>query len=227
MIRINHKWKLAGILAVVALVVTSCYTDKSKRNIEFSPNMYNSLPLEPYSQTDFSGAMTGGHYAATGNSGPANPIFADGLNAQKAPEGTIPREESWIRPEAYMPYPFANTPEGKDSARQFWTSPLNNVSMNEKGYECTEATYLKGKTVYETFCVMCHGANGDGQGNLVTSGKFGAVPNYRDPAVIVLSEGEMFHSITHGKGVMGSYASQVTPMQRWQVICYIRKFQEQ
>ncbi|MDX2250558.1 MAG: c-type cytochrome [Bacteroidia bacterium] len=227
MVRFNHKWKIAILLGAVALVVTSCYTDKSKRNIEYSPNMYNSLPLEPYSQTDFSGGMTGGHYAATGNSGPMNPIFADGLNAQKAPAGTIPREESWIRPEAYIPYPFTNTPEGKDSARQFWTSPLNDVAMNEKGYECTEKTYLTGKTVYETFCIMCHGTNGDGQGNLVTSGKFGAVPDYRDSVRAALSEGEMFHSITHGKGVMGSYASQVTPMQRWQVICYIRKFQEQ
>jgi mono/diheme cytochrome c family protein len=32
----------------------------------------------------------------------------------------------------------------------------------------------------------------------------------------------MFHSITYGKGVMGSYASQVTRAQRWMIIKYIR-----
>lgn len=227
MTRILHTLKLATILGLTALLASSCYTDKSHRNIEFSPNMYNSLPLEPYSQTDYSGPSIGGHYAATAEGGPLNPVFPNGLNAQKAPEGTVPRAESWYRPEAYTPYPFADTPEGKDSARENWLSPLNNPERNEKGYECTEASYLRGKTVYETFCVMCHGANGDGQGNLVTSGKFGAVPNYRDPAVSVLSEGEMYHSITYGKGIMGSYASQITPNQRWEVICYIRKFQEQ
>jgi hypothetical protein len=36
----------------------------------------------------------------------------------------------------------------------------------------------------------------------------------------------MFHSITWGKNSMGSYAAQITPQQRWEVICYIQEFQE-
>ena len=222
-----NKWKLIAVVGTVAILVSSCYTDKSKRNIEFAPNMYNSLPLEPYSQTDYTGTNTGGHYAATTGNGPLNSIFADGLNAQKAPEGTVPRtSDSWYRPEDYSPYPYSNTTEGKDSAATY-ISPLNNPEQNEKGYECTEATYLRGKQVYTTFCIMCHGPNGKGQGQLVTAGVFAGVPAYTDAAIAGLTEGQMFHSITYGKGIMGSYASQITPMQRWEVICYIRKFQEQ
>jgi mono/diheme cytochrome c family protein len=37
-----------------------------------------------------------------------------------------------------------------------------------------------------------------------------------------MSDGTMFHSITYGKGLMGSYASQVTRAQRWMIIKYIR-----
>jgi hypothetical protein len=35
----------------------------------------------------------------------------------------------------------------------------------------------------------------------------------------------MFHSITYGKNLMGSYASQVTPKQRWMIISYIKSKQ--
>ena len=32
-----------------------------------------------------------------------------------------------------------------------------------------------------------------------------------------------FHSITYGKGMMGSYASHVKPDDRWKLICYIKE----
>jgi SNF family Na+-dependent transporter len=37
--------------------------------------------------------------------------------------------------------------------------------------------------------------------------------------------GQMFYSITFGKNLMGSYASQLTAKQRWQVITYIKSKQ--
>ena len=40
-----------------------------------------------------------------------------------------------------------------------------------------------------------------------------------------MTDGTMFHSITYGKGVMGSYASQVNRKQRWQLVKYIRTLQ--
>lgn len=32
----------------------------------------------------------------------------------------------------------------------------------------------------------------------------------------------MFHSVTYGKNLMGSYASQLNTLQRWEVIAYIK-----
>jgi len=37
--------------------------------------------------------------------------------------------------------------------------------------------------------------------------------------------GQMFYSVTYGKNLMGSYASQLNRKQRWQVIAYIKQIQ--
>jgi mono/diheme cytochrome c family protein len=46
-----------------------------------------------------------------------------------------------------------------------------------------------------------------------------------DPVVLNMSEGTMFHSVTYGKNTMGSYASQMSTKQRWEVIAYIKSKQ--
>ncbi len=195
------------------------YNDKSERNKVFAPNMYESLPLEPYSQTveDNGGTETA-----------KNDIFDNGLSMQDAPEGTVPRTyEAWYKSEEYVPFHYPNTPEAYDSAGiHFNDSPLDNSLRNDDPYNCTELTFEKGKTHYERFCIMCHGPNGMGQGNLVTSGVFAGVPAYNDDAHKNLPPGKMFFSITYGKGVMGGYAYQLTPKERWEVICYIQEFQK-
>jgi hypothetical protein len=40
-----------------------------------------------------------------------------------------------------------------------------------------------------------------------------------------MPEGTMFHSVTYGKGFMGSYASQLTRKQRWMIIHYVKSRQ--
>jgi hypothetical protein len=37
-----------------------------------------------------------------------------------------------------------------------------------------------------------------------------------------MPEGQMFYSLTFGKNLMGSYASQLSAKQRWEVITYIK-----
>ncbi len=216
--------KFAGVCVLVAGLMTGCYKDKSHRNIEYAPNMYNSLPLEPYSQTIVNNTELGGYYAGAPKDGKVA-VFKDGRSAQNAPAGTLPRSESWYNHETYETYPFSNSTDGYDSAGVLWPSPLSVEGMNEGGHNCTSETYASGKRIYEVFCVNCHGATGDGQGNLVTSGKYAGVPAYNSRPNI--TAGNMFHTLTYGKGIMGSHASQLTPKQRWEVICYIQDFQKQ
>jgi hypothetical protein len=41
-----------------------------------------------------------------------------------------------------------------------------------------------------------------------------------------LPEGKMYHTLTYGKGLMGSHASQLSQKDRWLVIEYIKVLQQ-
>lgn len=131
----------------------------------------------------------------------------DTLQANRMPVvGTIPR--------GFMPYPYPNTPEGYELAGAELHNPLPK----------TDANVAEGEALYGKFCVHCHGASGEADG-LVAAKLSGKPPSYKDAAIMALPEGKMFHSITYGKGIMGSHASQVSKEERWKIIMYIRKLQ--
>ncbi len=71
----------------------------------------------------------------------------------------------------------------------------------------------------------CHGESGQGDGGTVTNGGFPPPPAYNGGALKNLPEGKMFHSITYGKGMMGSHASQLTKEERWKIIQYVKVLQ--
>jgi mono/diheme cytochrome c family protein len=82
------------------------------------------------------------------------------------------------------------------------------------------------KRLYLINCGICHGAKLDGNGPLY---KDGSGPFPAKPATLVgdakyesMPDGEMFYSVTYGKNMMGSYASQLSTTQRWQIIHYIK-----
>jgi mono/diheme cytochrome c family protein len=57
-------------------------------------------------------------------------------------------------------------------------------------------------------------------------GPYPAAPrNLLDDYTKKLSDGQIYHAITYGKGQMGSYAAQVYPEQRWWITAYIRSKQ--
>ncbi|MDI9337579.1 MAG: DUF3341 domain-containing protein [Alphaproteobacteria bacterium] len=84
--------------------------------------------------------------------------------------------------------------------------------------------------LYLVYCGICHGQKYDGNGPLYKdgSGPFPAKPAtlVGDPKYDAMPEGQMFYSVTYGKNLMGSYASQLTTKQRWMVIKYIKMQQE-
>lgn len=94
-------------------------------------------------------------------------------------------------------------------------NPLNVDSVDMKESE----------RLYLVNCGICHGGKLDGNGPLWKdgAGAFPAAPkNLLADDMKKLADGTYFHSITYGKGQMGSYASQLNTMQRWMVISYIR-----
>jgi mono/diheme cytochrome c family protein len=82
--------------------------------------------------------------------------------------------------------------------------------------------------LYLVNCGVCHGAKLDGNGPLWKDGNgpYPAAPkNLMGDDMKKMADGTMFHSVTYGKGQMGSYASQLSTTQRWMVIAFIKSKQ--
>ncbi|TDS63600.1 c-type cytochrome [Myroides indicus] len=135
-----------------------------------------------------------------------SPAFKNGKEGQLPAEGSIPR--------GFTPEAYPNTTEGLEQARANLKSPL---AENEKDLE-------KGKELYAIYCSVCHGAKGDGKGNLVKREKFLGVPDYKDRE---LTEGGIYHVITYGLNAMGSHANQLTQHERWLVTDYVLKLKSE
>jgi mono/diheme cytochrome c family protein len=88
------------------------------------------------------------------------------------------------------------------------------------------AELKEGGRLFNIYCGICHGTALDGNGPLYSSGKFAAMPaNFKDAKYLHMSVGQMYAAIKYGKNMMGSYAGQLDPHQRWMVIAYIKKNQ--
>ncbi len=131
-----------------------------------------------------------------------------GTEALVPPENTIPR--------GWLPYGYENTPEGKELAR-VQMSPLDSLQRDEN--------LATGKELYDIYCAICHGAKGKGQGNLVKREKILGVPSY-DDAARNITVGTTFHTVQYGLNSMGSYASQMSTTEMWQVSEYVMKLKE-
>lgn len=80
-----------------------------------------------------------------------------------------------------------------------------------------------GRKYYGSYCIVCHGARGDGMGYIVP--KFTMPPSLYSDKLMAWRDGRFYHVMTLGQGLMNSYASQLTPEQRWAVVHYIRVLQ--
>lgn len=129
--------------------------------------------------------------------------FNNGITAQKPVEGTIPR--------GFEPEEYDNTPESLAKAKLELVSPLQNIS---------ESDLNEAKALYTIYCAICHGDKGDGKGNLVKREKILGVPSYADRE---LTEGGIYHVITHGLNSMGSHKNQMSQHERWLVTHYVIK----
>jgi mono/diheme cytochrome c family protein len=182
-------------LAALLIAAIGCSDVKRTPGKVYMPDMANSRAYETYS---------------------ANPVFADGRTSQGPVAGTVKRGEE---------YPVhIEMDKAGDTVNYFASSSLPNPfdSLDADQMKETERLYLIN-------CGICHGAKLDGNGPLW---KDGDGPYPAKPASLVgdakyesMPAGQMFYSITYGKNLMGSYASQLTAKQRWQVITYIKSKQ--
>lgn len=137
-----------------------------------------------------------------------NPNFKDSMTERQPVAGTIARGMS-------MPFAYPKTNEGYEAAGKELKNPL----------EKSEANLTEGKRLFEIFCIHCHGAEGKGDGSIIQNGKFPPPPKYNDQ-LKDLPEGKMFWTVTYGKNLMGSHASQLSQEERWKIIMYVQTLQK-
>lgn len=141
--------------------------------------------------------------------------FSDSLTARRPAEGTIPFDPEYVD-EDYnpnLPYPYPDNTQGYEKAGKELENPL----------PLTKENIEEGKQIYTTYCSHCHGEEGKGNGPVIESGH-PPPPSFTGP-LSDLPEGKAFHSITYGKGLMGSHAKQLDKKERWKVVQYVQKLQ--
>lgn len=86
----------------------------------------------------------------------------------------------------------------------------------------TPESIASGKKMYGYDCAMCHGKDGDGNGDVAVSMKLKLL-DYRDPASLKdVTDGELFNIIKNGKGKMPPEGDRAKPDLIWDMINYIR-----
>ena len=83
-----------------------------------------------------------------------------------------------------------------------------------------------GKLMYDTYCSVCHGADGKGKGLLGDAYPL-PVPDITRPDLAARKDGFFFLRISNGGQQMPAYAYATSPHERWQLITYLRTLQQQ
>jgi mono/diheme cytochrome c family protein len=88
----------------------------------------------------------------------------------------------------------------------------------------TPTLLARGQGRFNIFCAPCHGLAGDGDGIIVKHG-FPAPPSYYIDRLLAAPAQHFYDVMTHGYGVMFSYADRLDPHDRWAIAAYIRALQ--
>lgn len=86
----------------------------------------------------------------------------------------------------------------------------------------TAASVAAGKRIWGTDCAFCHGATGDGKGDLVEPIELKLL-DYREPkALEKFTDGELHYIIVTGKGKMPAGGGRLKGERAWHLVNYVR-----
>jgi mono/diheme cytochrome c family protein len=218
--KMNVKAIVKGTLGIATvLLMSSCVSDPDSSGLEYMPDMYRSPAIEPY--VDY-GEIRGRE----------NSEIKMKVSAMVPPSNTVPYvgtdQENVL---LMLPY-FRKANVAFKETHGMYGADLTTVdeyalAVNDKNplkltAENSEAMFKKGKELYASMCMHCHGEKGDGNGPMVTSNAYAGVPNYTDRTT--LGDGQIFYSIYYGKGAMGGHSSIINKREIWTLVHYVRRF---
>jgi hypothetical protein len=140
-------------------------------------------------------------------------LFADGTSARAPLPGTVPAAGGAL----------AGTSSGRLGGEQeILRQKLE--TAERMPFPVTLSLLHRGRERFDIYCAPCHSRVGDGDGMVVRRG-FPAPPSYHTPRLREAPDRHFYDVMTHGYGIMRSYADRVPPEDRWAIVAYIRALQ--
>ncbi len=131
----------------------------------------------------------------------------------------------------YMP-DMADNPTVK-AQEDYLDPPLHSVAQEAVFYAQTAEASTRaaavtkdaaqGERLYGTFCQVCHGARGKGDGTIGHG--FPQPPDISLPVYRERTDGFLWHRITFGTAIMPGYGHALGVAERWQIVYYLRDLQ--
>ena len=198
---------ISGLIIVVVLV--SCSDVKRDPGRVYMPDMAYSRAYETYAPRDTNFTSDVNNWESNGHT----KIF---YNNQPV-AGTVSRGENFV---FHLAIDAVGDSTNYIASKQI-ASPLS---------DSIPVPMAEAERIYLINCGICHGVKLDGNGPLYKdgAGPYPAKPanlSGSDAKYVSMPDGQMYYSISYGKNLMGGYAGQVSPHQRWMIIKYIRGVQ--
>ena len=206
----NNKYANWLIAVTLGVLMISCAARDNNPGLEYAPQMYHSIPYEGLSQIqdEEAGRWLTSMDDVPGEFYTSNPNNPYSMNMREPVANTVKRSGM-----GFLPYRIPK--DSLELAAATIKNPLDS----------TESVIAEGKILYDRYCEHCHG--GQGQGDGLVGKVFKGVTPYNSRAVKDKPGGHIFHVITHGKGRMGSHASQVSVEDRWKIVRFVQTLQKQ
>lgn len=135
----------------------------------------------------------------------ASTFFADGRSARLPVAGTIAQGQLRLDRHFF---------EGKGDTGLATTLPM----------PLTKELLQRGQQRFDIYCSPCHDRTGRGNGMVVQRG-MKRPPSYHIDRLRSAPVGYFYDVMTNGFGVMYSYASRITPQDRWAIAAYVKTLQ--
>lgn len=124
-------------------------------------------------------------------------------------------QPSYDAQEKPLPVPARSIPIDGPVSIPNMGAPVNPVPADAVSLE-------RGRTLYEINCVMCHGASGEGNGQIAAF-LANKPANLTLPVTQNKSDGALFLTLTNGvTGRMPAMVENLTVRDRWDVVNYLR-----
>lgn len=138
----------------------------------------------------------------------ASRFFYDGKAMREPIPGTVARGDAWAQDAFHT---------GRDESGAF-------VAVSPVAVD--DALLARGAERYAIYCSPCHDLRGNGRGILYERGKV-PTPSLHDERIRGLADGEIFDTVTQGKGLMPSYLYPIPAADRWAILAHVRRLQRE